>query len=126
MIRATTRYTDNKLRLYYSKFTGRYDQSKPVKVTRNQAGSVIICGEYINESPECDGGELCGGKAAHVITIFQYREVSFDSDRMNNTFNGIRNFMLLCPECLELYKSIDVMIGEPIDLIGFIRESKGA
>lgn len=123
MIRATTRFGENALKLNYVDFNGGYDRTKPIKLSRNQKNVVIVSGQYVGESPDCDGEELCGNKAAHVITMLQHHDVSFTSHVVGTT-TTFRNFMLLCPECMELYRRDDVMVGEPIDLLAFISETK--
>lgn len=111
----STNYTDNKLILNYSNRLGEGKQDKPLKVKRNIYGSFVVGGTHIGKEIMCDGDELCGEKATHMITVLQYHEVSFCSER-TGTITSFRNPLLLCNKCLELYKKTDVMIGEPVNL----------
>lgn len=102
---------------------GGYKSDVPLKIARNAKNQLLIGGSYVGEHPKCDGDDLCGNDASTVITMTQYHDVSF-SARMPEFTTTLRNFMLLCPDCLELYKATDTMIGEPVDLSMFAREVK--
>lgn len=102
---------------------GGYKSDEQLKVARNARNELLIGGSYVGEYPKCDGDELCGKDATTVITMVQHHDVSF-SKRMPEITTTLRNFMLLCPDCLELYKATDTMIGEPVDLSMFARDAK--
>ncbi len=110
MIRAKTMMHDKPLRLNYLTFPTRRGKGA---LTRNKVGFIFI-GEYIGKTPKCDGGDLCGHNATHIITMMQHHALwNYKSSHTTTVF---RNFMLLCSTCLELYQQDDTMIGEPIEL----------
>jgi hypothetical protein len=114
MMKATTRYSENPLIINYAKMDGGYDKAKVLTV-RRKPSYMTVGGQHISTTPKCDGDELCGRDATHMITMLQYHDV-YCNQATASTIAGFRNFMLLCPECLDLYKTIDVMIGEPVKL----------
>ena len=115
MISATTRLSEKPLRLKYVSFSTMRTQQQPVKVRAGQYGNWFVAGEYVRKDEDCDGNPICQHKARYVITMVQFRECDDDSYYDGSTAI-IRNYMLLCPSCLELYKRSDTMIGNEIDL----------
>ena len=115
MIKATTKFAD-RVASSYIDFGGELD--KPVKIARNKKGQVLARGVYIGVNPKCDGDDLCGLHAEYIVTFIQQHEVSFSKEKAEIT-SVFRNYLLLCNNCMELYKKTDVMIGQPLALKEF-------
>ena len=115
MIKATTKFAERAARRCIDLDEDLY---RPVKVARNARGQVLACGVPIGVSPMCDGDDLCGLPAEYIVTFTQHHEVSFNKEKADIT-SVFRNYLLLCNNCMELYKKTDVMIGQPLALKEF-------
>lgn len=113
MIRATTKYGDCRPaddRVYVE----CSDLDIPLPIERHKLGYLLVGGVYIGIKPLCDGDDLCGYRAKHLITVVQNRDFRKQGCE-SETVTKFKNFVLLCDSCMEIFKSMDTCIGH-VDL----------